>query len=451
MKQLASLLLLTAACSASDNLGDTPALGLARWTIPIAGAGPLNRANTIAFAPDGDLYVAGSFNGSVDFGSGPTTAPTPQGVPSSFISKRAGIDGSERWTKIIGSIQGQIELGAITSDDTGAVYISGRLDGKQDFGGGEVDWNVIGEPFIAKYAVDGSFVWVKGIGKGSRGIVAHLAIAPDGDLFAIGGCEFGNQAQMFPDRTISCDATHYSGFIARYAPDGTLRWDNEIPSGAQRLAILPDGSAAVSTSIDVTTTFAGTTITAQSSDTPVVVHVTADGTLDHATTFGDPQIRYAPASLVALDDGSLIAGWNSTTSNQDVDRIPNLSGIDASGAIDWNVQAVQGSAQIVASTVLANGAVITAGSIDNYVADLGNGVINGDGFLASYAPDGSLLEARPFGDNAGNKAIMAGVTSNDGGAVAFAGSAVGTPDFGTGPVNGGASSLVIGLIDPPAP
>jgi len=234
------------------------------------------------------------------------------------------------------------------------------------------------------------------------------------------------------------------------APDGTPLWDATTPTQIDRIAALRDGSFAIATSIDHTMAYAGQVLTAQSARTPVVVHVSATGTIDRAATYGDPNVVYMYPSIVATGDSFATATSAWPDDDETLSR-PHVTGVDSNGRIAWNAEATSGPANPFAIAAAPSGALLVGGRM-SYVADFGNGTIHGATYIASYAPDGSFMDVRAYGaaTNEGNDAIR-GLAISPTGAVAFVGIVADQLDFGTGPVTThGDFDVLVGLISPPS-
>lgn len=88
----------------------------------------------IAVDENGDVFVAGSFQGTLDFGGGPLTS---DGTWNGFLSKLAGRDGGHLWSvRLGGSIDSYLgsSLGPLAALPGGDVAVAGEMYGTGDFG-----------------------------------------------------------------------------------------------------------------------------------------------------------------------------------------------------------------------------------------------------------------------------------------------------------------------------
>lgn len=125
------------------------------------GDGSFQVANGIALDDTGNVYIAGSFLSTVDFGGGVLASA---GDSDAFIVKlNAG--GAYVWAKRFGDTSAQ-RGGEVAVDDEGNLLMTGRFSGLVDFGGGPL--TSTGENiYVAKLDTDGSHIWSKRFGEAS--------------------------------------------------------------------------------------------------------------------------------------------------------------------------------------------------------------------------------------------------------------------------------------------
>lgn len=106
-----------------------------RWSRGLGGAG-WDRGMDVATDPRfGAVFITGVFNQAVDFGAGLVSGTADA---NTFVASFDGGSGAYRWAHAWGT--GGVNVGSsrIDVDSGGNVYITGRLDGTVDFGGGPV-------------------------------------------------------------------------------------------------------------------------------------------------------------------------------------------------------------------------------------------------------------------------------------------------------------------------
>lgn len=173
----------------------------------------------IATDAEGNAYVTGYFSGKAVFSG---TLYEGHGVFDIFIAKYSAA-GQLLWLKYAGSSQNDIGYG-IGIDSQGFIYVTGCFTSVAAFGeeGGLTYVSSSGSTdiFIAKYAPDGNFLWVKKAGGQGEDCAQNLSIDIYDNIFITGYFEnrgyFGNYTAISQG---SIDA-----FIACYDTDGNCKW-----------------------------------------------------------------------------------------------------------------------------------------------------------------------------------------------------------------------------------
>ena len=419
-------LLLVFALVACSSRAPEPVIGAPRWAfgLPIRLADTPQAASAIAFDHSGDLVAAGRFDGTVDFGSGPATTQVIDGA--GWISKRSGADGSQLWTHVLDAgtsdSNGTIVAG-VTIDADDAVIATGTHSGAVDFGG----VSLAGESgFVAKYAASGTLTWVIPLAAS----VGSVAVASDGTILVVAA---------------AANATPMGGrSIVALQSDGTIAWQQAVPF-ATEVHVASDGDVIASGDLTGVVTVAGQTLSAIADTSEAIARFAPDGTLRWATVLGhvgisDMAVRAAPSA----DDGAIVSCER--PGSQSVWE-PSVAAIDRDGHERWRTKEVTsaGASFLLGLAVTTSGTTIGVGSIGDYTVDLGTGEIDGCGFLATWERSGAADEVHGYGNAAlGACGIVAAATS-PAGEVGIAAASNQALDFGTG----GVSGMILAVFDAP--
>lgn len=144
-----------------------------------ASTGSADEIRSVAIGPLGDLYVAGSFDGLINFGTGKSEA-SHAGFLAAFDENEA-----SDYLKIF-SGSGQTSVDKVISAANGDVIIAARANDNTDFGGG-VAPDALGtsQAVYAAYDRDGKFRWeVRLDGAISNGVT--VTVDGDGDVILAG-------------------------------------------------------------------------------------------------------------------------------------------------------------------------------------------------------------------------------------------------------------------------
>jgi hypothetical protein len=148
--------------------------GNVRWAMSF-GTANVTRARGIAVGADGNVYVAGDFNGTIDFGGLPLVSNATDGYVASFTA-----DGAYRWAIKIagdqpdGTFNGD-QINAIAAMGSGDLVVGGATRGTVDFGNGLV----VASPGASESAAmvarvssaDGTVPWAKLWGTSSTALI----------------------------------------------------------------------------------------------------------------------------------------------------------------------------------------------------------------------------------------------------------------------------------------
>jgi Beta-propeller repeat len=143
------------------SLGNTGALvvkldsdGGCLWSKAFADTG----ADAVAVDGSGDVLLAGSFSGIIDFGTGPVSS----GINDDLFLVKFDAAGAAVWAGNYDmSSPGSTIITDIAVDSSGSTVMTGRFEGELNFGGAPIEsspnlWDVI---FLVKIDPEGSHVW----------------------------------------------------------------------------------------------------------------------------------------------------------------------------------------------------------------------------------------------------------------------------------------------------
>jgi hypothetical protein len=171
------------------------ASGNALWTKTF-GDDEVQVATNVAVDGSGEILVAGTFFGGLDFGGGPLLSAGGEGYNYEsesdlkwggdiFLAKLDGA-GDLVWNRRFGDRRAQAPRGIVTAAD-GSIALTGGVVGVVDFGIGPqtgVSW--WGDVFAAKFDAAGDTLWSGVYSGGFQQIGRAVAIAPSGQVIVAG-------------------------------------------------------------------------------------------------------------------------------------------------------------------------------------------------------------------------------------------------------------------------
>jgi len=142
----------------------------------------------VATDDSGDVYVAGSFDGNVDFDpGGGTDYHTSEGASGAYLCKLSST-GEFQWAKTWGGAKAS----ALAVDESGNVSVIGLFEGLVDFDPGpNVDERqaagVFTDVFLSRFDQDGQFQWVRAWGAANKEeTAADVAVGGMGSVYVTG-------------------------------------------------------------------------------------------------------------------------------------------------------------------------------------------------------------------------------------------------------------------------
>jgi hypothetical protein len=175
-------------------------------------------ARAVAIGPDSGIVVAGSFEGTVDFGAGPVTAP---GSGPTEVLLKLDPNGNLVWVKLIPT-----EHVSITA--MGDVVLAGTMDATLDLGCGTMTTSGQKDIFVAKLGADGTCQWSKQLGGAKDQTVSSLAAGPDGSVLLTGQL-FGT-VDFGPGKLVGPMDGDAAAMLVKLDPTGAPVWGRVFSS-----------------------------------------------------------------------------------------------------------------------------------------------------------------------------------------------------------------------------
>jgi outer membrane protein assembly factor BamB len=349
----------------------------------------------LAIDNDGNILVAGSFVGTLDFGV-PTLPLTSAGLEDIFVAKLDPL-GQPIWSVRFGNTVAQGARGLAVAAD-GSVFVTGELAGSVVFGADTVASAGSTDGFLLKLdATDGTPLWVHGFGGSSTDSGADVALGAGGTV-------------------------HLTGFFT-----GTI-------------------------------TLAEATLVGRGGNDALVAKLTADGVHLWSRGFGAADTQKGGAIAVAPGGDVLVAGTFSGGIDFGRGEVASLGAedgfalrLDPGGEVLWSAL-FQGTDLVTPQGIAvdpAGNAAIVGGFRGE--ADFGGGKQKmagpDDFFLVVLDPAGAYRYSRIFGDFDDQDARA--VAFDPAGSLFLLGEISASTDFGTGPLtSAGGEDMVVVKIAP---
>ena len=412
----------------------------------------------VAVDAQGNVLVAGSFHGTIDWGGGPLVSA---GGSDIFLVKLDSA-GKHVWSKRFGDAADQSAT-AVAVGATGDVWITGSVIGAVDFGGGaSTSADPLADAYLAHFAPTGVHLYSTRFAAVSTQRGTALAVGSSGDLF------FGGVFDGTMDLGCGPLASAGSGdiFVARLDSGGLCVVSKRFgDASAQELLTLSADSSnnvviggrfkgnvnfGATTLTMPTTTFGGFAAKLDPMFAPVF-----------STSFGATTFAQEVTGIAADPSGNVFVGGSFTGTLTAGPTVLTSAGmgdlfvarLDPAGTAVWALRAGDATDQVGAVHIAADptGNVLVAGTLQGTI-DLGGGQLTSVGgddiFLAKLDSSGNHIWSLRLGDAAGqqlNAVALGGATT-----AAIAGSFAGSPDFGgTVLTSSGASDAFAATLQTP--
>lgn len=356
----------------------------------------------IAFDGMGNVYVAGTFSGAVDFDPSPNASAvyTAASGGSAFVWK-LNQNGNfvSAWT-----VDGTSAVSGMAVDPAGNVVVGGTFQGTADF---NPDPNVTSKliaatgssaAFVWKLSQAGAFTWADAIQ--TTGTLVPAAVALDGNGFAYLSGTFTGTADFNPSDSAKAQVAAGSTvtpFVVKLANDGSYLWSDTVR-----------------------------TITPVADKTNTVNGLAVDG-------IGNVYLTGTFAGVLDFDPG------NATTSLTSADE--SMDGfvwkLDPAGALLYarrfggsKDETVSDLSIHPAGDVYVTGTFTGIADFDpsSSVANLGSGAGTVDGYVLKLGPTGALVYTRSLGGGA-STVRPTGIFADAGGNMFVTGAFSGKADF----------------------
>jgi hypothetical protein len=391
----------------------------------------------------GHLLVVAQLRGIVDVGTGPLTSAGSNDV----LVARLDAKGGTLWSRRFGD--GDVQnVNHLASGPEGDVFLVGSFIGTLDFGG-EPLFNTGDEDiFLARLDAGGRTLWSRQFGDMSAQGAHLVAVDADGDALISG--RFHGEVDFGEGPLVSAGLSDV--FLARFTPEGELRWSRRFGAAQQEdatgLAVDAEGHIALSGTFEGSIDLGGGALTSPRGRGHFIALFDNEGQLRWSRLLGDAEVpRGGPVAFDATGHLFVVERGEGGGS-----RAFAVTRFTREGHPLWSRRFEgRGPQDVLGLAAAPGGGVVVAGVLGGEL-DFGDGVSSGlgetDAFVLELGAEGDLLRVRRFGDAAHQ--FGQSVAVDAAGSVLVAGTFEGTVDFGNGPlVSAGQLDFFLARLAPP--
>jgi hypothetical protein len=408
---------------------------IAPWSLRFGDSAVEQRATGVALDPDGNVIVAGTFEGSMQVGD-ETLVST--GDADVFVIK-LGPDGAPIWARSVGGTARDRALG-VAVDGAGDVVVGGDLQGSIAILGEVHASQGSGDVLVVKLGADGDVLWSVAFGSGAADAANGIAASADGNVVAVG--IYAGTATL--DTFTIPGASPPNLFAVGIQPDGTPSWLRGFGGDEWDYAtdvVIAGDSAWISGTYENTTAFDGLNVVGSGDAEALILQLGPDGTALSANGIGGPGDQDTDG-IGITDAGSVLFAMDFTGT---VDLDPGVSltatvedavmgSYDTTGALEWSLYASGPGNQLSRAIDLhPDGTMVWTGIFSTSITWEGQTVAsagNYDVFVAKLDAAGGLTWLRTYGSADSQQSEDVAIAAD--GAAIVAGGFEGVIDLGTG-------------------
>jgi hypothetical protein len=203
---------------------------------------PGDAGKAVAVDASGNIYVTGSFGGTVNFGGGSLVA-SAESVDAFVASFTA--EGAQRWSKRFGGPSDDA-ASAVAVDGDSTICVTGSFARTIDLGGGPIEGAGTSDGFLASFTASGDHLWSRRLGQSGSSAGEALAIDAARNIYVAGS--FSGTLDLGDALLVGAGGT--DTFLASFTSDGTHRWSrafggpgDDVGYKGNRVAV--DGSGSI--------------------------------------------------------------------------------------------------------------------------------------------------------------------------------------------------------------
>ena len=393
-----------------------------RWANVVFQRGEAVLPTQLAAGPQGDVWIAGTFQGAATFGSTTLTSTVAGGGGVGTDLFLAHLNAGGQWQGAYAAGGRNEEyLGAVAVDAQNNVYVTGAYRDSAAFGAFSVTspyppdpfGSYNGDAYLAKLGANGQWAWVRSGGGVGRDWGQALALDPLGEVYWTGQ---SSNAAVFGATTLSFSSRDFvPRFFAKVSAAGQWRWAVGANLGADwdgtDLAPDPLGGVRVASLYGFATTLGATALASPPATDVLAARLTAAGQWDwtSSTATGGTAVVQQVVSdaqgttyATGAFGGTVVIGTTTLTSRGFNDGF--VACLNRQGQPQWAVQlgtrgddggqriALDPRGGVVVSGMLGDTLVLGADVVAAPFSPYGYyGYYGGAGFVARLSAQGQVL------------------------------------------------------------
>jgi cysteine-rich repeat protein len=340
--------------------------GINLWAKHFGGSGSMVRAEAIAVGNNNNIFITGSFKGSVNFGGGSFTSYNNSN--DIFLAKLSS-SGNYIWAKRFGNNYEDSGY-SVAVDSLDNVIFTGNFYYSVNFGDGWQRSIGLDDIFLAKFSSAGNHLWSKTFGWGSNDKGSGVA-TDDNDNIVLTGSFIGTT--NFGGGPVTSVQFSNDIFLVKYSPSGTHLWTNVIGAASSdhgnKVAISVDNEIFLTGSFAGTVDFGGGYVSGSGSGDAFIAKFSSSGGYMWDRNFGST-LGAAGYGVAVGEDGVVVTGYYNGS-------------VDCGGGL----LASNGASDIIVTKYTLGGTYVWSTSFGSFSYDAAQGIavdVNGYPYVTGY-------------------------------------------------------------------
>lgn len=264
-----------------------------------------DRTESVGVDSAGNIYTAGWFQGTVDFGLGEVRS---QGDRDAYLVRR-GEDGRATWVQNFGGPGKDVVWGLAVAPSGNVAVAAVYHDAIELAQGVLLPATSDGyDGVVAEYAPDGRLLWHVTLHSPGEAHLFGIHVNPKEEVVVTGSFD---ESLTVGGETLVSEGQR-DGLVVKISPQGNVRWTHRFggkgPDFGYGITSGPRGRVIVAGSVQSTVDFGGGPTAGGNDNDAVLVTYDADGELLWTRRFGDNKSQEAMSVAIAPDHGIAVGG-----------------------------------------------------------------------------------------------------------------------------------------------
>ncbi len=209
------------------------------WAKSAGGTG-FDRAAHMEVDINGNVYLLGNFENTVDFNPGSAVLNVSSNGGTDYFLQKFDSSGTFQWVKTFGSSSNDLG-GSLLVDDIGNLYVTGCFQGTLDFDPSTLVSNKTSngdkDAFIQKLSAAGNFQWVQTFGGPGDDLIMNITSDGMGHFYITGSFEDSVDFDPGTNVNMQYSSSYEDAYVEKFDLNGNMVWVKTMGSNKHHKGI----------------------------------------------------------------------------------------------------------------------------------------------------------------------------------------------------------------------